>query len=129
MIYCIEILFRYQAITDMVTKATRPGTFVVVVDIGTVPSSQEWLRKATYLFDTSGRIDAVIAQTDQPNTGVTLQPVPFMPANAQILQVASSVTPRTTNIHFDSSGPSKKLSFQCRQCAVHRGSICRPGRP
>jgi len=79
----------------MVTKTIYTDQYQVVIDIGAVPPTEEWLQETTYLIDNSGHTTAMIAQTDQPTNGVSLQPVPFTPANAQVSLVASPTrTPR-----------------------------------
>ena len=49
----------------------------VVVDIGSTPISAPWLARTTYLLNKWGQTTAVLAQTDQPTTSVTLEPVPY----------------------------------------------------
>ena len=67
---------------------------MVVIDIGAVPPTAEWLEETTYLIDSAGHTTAMIAQTDQPTAGVTLQPIPYTPAQALLANnVPSSTTP------------------------------------
>lgn len=67
---------------------------MVVIDIGAVAPTAEWLEETTYLIDSAGHTTAMIAQTDQPTAGVTLDPVPYTPAQALLSNnVPSSTTP------------------------------------
>ena len=61
----------------MVTSTIYSDSQLVVVDIGSVPATRPWLQQTTYLIDQSGHTTAVLAQTDQPTGGVTLEPVPY----------------------------------------------------
>lgn len=61
----------------MVTKTIYSDSQIVVVDIGSVPATASWLEQTTYLIDQSGYTTAVLAQTNQPTSGVTLAPVPY----------------------------------------------------
>ncbi|MCJ1452706.1 hypothetical protein MMC28_003049 [Mycoblastus sanguinarius] len=89
----------------MVTKTIYKDRYIVVVDIGAVPPTVSWL-ETTYLIDASGHTTAIIAQTDQPTSGVSLQPVPFTLVNAQV----SGVTPATA-----APSPSAEPSKATRQ--------------
>ena len=78
----------------MVTQTIYTDAFMVVIDIGAVPPTAEWLEETTYLIDSAGHTTAMIAQTDQPTAGVTLQPVPYTPAQALLTNnVPSPTTP------------------------------------
>ncbi len=78
----------------MVTQTIYTDAYMVVIDIGAVPPTAEWLEETTYLIDSAGHTTAIIAQTDQPTAGVTLQPVPYTPAQALLSNnVPSSTTP------------------------------------
>lgn len=68
----------------MVTKTVYTDLYQVVIDIGAVPPTEEWLQETTYLIDRLGHTTAILAQTDQPTQGVSLQPLPFTPAGAQV---------------------------------------------
>ncbi|KAL9071089.1 MAG: hypothetical protein Q9161_004428 [Pseudevernia consocians] len=61
----------------MVTSTVYSDSQIVVVDVGSVPATVPWLEQTTYLIDESGHTTAVLAQTDQPTSGVTLAPVPY----------------------------------------------------
>lgn len=61
----------------MVTSTIYTNSQIVVVDIGSVPATAPWLEQTTYLIDQSGHTTAVLAQTDAPTSGVTLNPVPY----------------------------------------------------
>ena len=87
----------------MVTQTIYTDAYMVVIDIGAVPPTAEWLEETTYLIDSAGHTTAIIAQTDQPTDGVTLQPVPFKPAQALLTNnVPSTTTP--------SAGPASATS-------------------
>ena len=78
----------------MVTQTIYTDAYMVVIDIGAVAPTAEWLEETTYLIDSAGHTTAMIAQTDQPTAGVTLQPVPYTPAQALLSNnVPSSTTP------------------------------------
>ena len=78
----------------MVTQTIYTDAYMVVIDIGAVAPTAEWLEETTYLIDSAGHTTAMIAQTDQPTAGVTLQPVPYTPAQALLPNnVPSSTTP------------------------------------
>ena len=76
----------------MVTQTIYTDAYMVVIDIGAVPPTAEWLEETTYLIDSAGHTTAMIAQTDQPTDGVTLQPVPYKPAQALLTNNVPSVT-------------------------------------
>lgn len=76
----------------MVTKTIYTDPYMVVVDIGAVNPTEAWLQETTYLIDQAGSTTAMIAQTDQPTMGVSLQPVPFTPVNAQVSPAAQPTT-------------------------------------
>lgn len=101
----------HALIADMVTKTIYTDSFMVVVDVGAVPPTEAWLEETTYLIDKSGHTTAIIAQTDAPTSGVSLQPVPFTPVNAQISLAASSTTsPNPTHTPpSQKSGPSSTI--------------------
>lgn len=61
----------------MVTSTIYSDSQLVVLDIGSVPATRPWLQQMTYLIDQSGHTTAVLAQADQPTSGVTLEPVPY----------------------------------------------------
>ena len=78
----------------MVTQTIYTDAYMVVIDIGAVAPTAEWLEETTYLIDSAGHTTAMIAQTDQPTDGVSLQPVPYTPAQALLTNnVPSSTTP------------------------------------
>ena len=78
----------------MVTQTIYTDAYMVVIDIGAVAPTAEWLEETTYLIDSAGHTTAMIAQTDQPTAGVTLQPVPYTPAQALLSNnVPSPTTP------------------------------------
>lgn len=76
----------------MVTQTIYTDAYMVVIDIGAVPPTAEWLEETTYLIDSAGHTTAMIAQTDQPTDGVTLQPVPYKPAQALLSNNVPSIT-------------------------------------
>ena len=76
----------------MVTQTIYTDAYMVVIDIGAVPPTAEWLEETTYLIDSAGHTTAMIAQTDQPTDGVTLQPVPYKPAQALLTNNVPSLT-------------------------------------
>ena len=87
----------------MVTQTIYTDAYMVVIDIGAVPPTAEWLEETTYLIDSAGHTTAMIAQTDQPTDGVTLQPVPYKPAQALLTNNVPSLT-------TPSAGPASATS-------------------
>ncbi|MCJ1231627.1 hypothetical protein MMC12_008306 [Toensbergia leucococca] len=74
----------------MVTKTIYSDAHEVVVDIGQVDDEREWLQETTYLLNSAGQTTAMIAQTGPLSSGQTALPVPFTPADAQILATAAA---------------------------------------
>jgi len=98
----------------MVTKTIYTDLYQVVVDIGAVPPTEEWLQETTYLIDKSGHTTAILAQTDQPTAGVSLQPIPFTPARAQVSLAASPTTtpsPAPTASHLKSGNSNTIIAL------------------
>lgn len=98
----------------MVTKTIYTDLYQVVVDIGAVPPTEEWLQETTYLIDKLGHTTAILAQTDQPTQGVSLQPVPFTPAGAQVSLVAPPTTTPSlapTVSHSNSGNPNTVIAL------------------
>lgn len=94
----------------MVTKTIYTDPYMVVVDIGVVNPTEAWLQETTYLIDQAGSTTAMIAQTDQPTMGVSLQPVPFTPVNALVSPVAEpTATPSASTAEPATSNNSRTV--------------------
>lgn len=50
---------------------------IVVVTIGSFPNTAPWIGQTAFLVDSLGHTTAVLAQTNQPTSGVTLAPAPY----------------------------------------------------
>ena len=62
---------------ETVTNVIYSDSQMVVVTIASLPNTAPWLGQTTFLVDSLGHTTAVLAQTNQPTSGVTLAPVPY----------------------------------------------------
>lgn len=95
----------------MVTKTIYTDPYQIVIDIGDVPPTQQWLQETTYLIDQAGHTTAMIAQTDRPTRGVSLQPVPFTPVNAELAPSVSTSSPVSTDSHAKSGSSNTIIAL------------------
>ncbi len=95
----------------MVTKTIYTDPYQIVIDIGGVPPTQQWLQETTYLIDQAGHTTAMIAQTDRPTRGVSLQPVPFTPVHAGVAPSAPTSSPISTDSHAKSGSSNTIIAL------------------
>lgn len=77
----------------MSTTTIYSDAYMIVVehprDIETAP----WLDEVTYLIDANGQTTGLLEQTEKPTSGVSLEPVPFTPVQAAVINSAAITSP------------------------------------
>ena len=77
----------------MSTTTIYSDAYMVVVEHPRGIETAPWLDEATYLIDANGKTTGLLEQTEKPTSGVSLEPVPFTPVQAAVINSAAITSP------------------------------------